>query len=233
MYRVTVSQTTLRTHSLVRSWASFDFILFLSTLAAVGFGVLMVYSASQGIGTNDLSWGNIAVRQAIYAGVGLILMLLATRVEYHLLESFTWPLYLGAVALLGVLFIAALAKPELGIATLGAVRWIQVGPIQVQLSEIVNPVLVLALAKLLCEGERRLRRPQYYLASIVLMGLPAGLVYIQPDLGTALTCVAIWLAMVVAARIPWRYLLATGVLAAPAVWLALNTDYILKEYQRE
>src|SRR4051812_43484173 len=103
MYRVTVSQTTLSGRSLVQRWASFDFTLFLSTLAAVCFGVLMVYSASQGIGSSDLSWSNLAVKQTVFAAAGLVLMLGMTRVEYHLLESFTWPLYLGAVGGLLVL----------------------------------------------------------------------------------------------------------------------------------
>jgi rod shape determining protein RodA len=218
---------------MVRSWMNFDFILFLSTLAAVAFGVLMIYSAAQGIGTSDFSWGNFAVRQGAFATVGLVAMLLITRVEYHLLESFTWPIYVGAVGLLLLLFVAALTKHELGIETLGAVRWIQVGPIQVQPSELAKPVLVLALAKLLSDNEKRLRRPQYYLASIIIMAIPAGLVYLQPDLGTALTCVAIWLGMVIAARVPLRYLLGTVLLTVPLVWIALNTNYILKDYQRE
>jgi rod shape determining protein RodA len=232
MYRVTVSQTTLGSRSLAR-WTGLDFTLFLSTLAAVGFGVLMVYSAAQGIGSTDLSWSNLAVKQMVFAAVGLVLMLGMTRIEYHLLESFTWPLYMGAVALLILLVIANQLGHEAAIKTLGAVRWFQVGPIQVQPSELAKPVLVLALAKLLADNEKRLRRPQYYLASIFLMAVPAALVYEQPDLGTALTCVAIWLAMVVAAKVPLRYLLGTVALAAPVVWIALNTNYILKDYQRE
>jgi rod shape determining protein RodA len=233
MYRVTVSQTTLSSRSLVQRWAGIDLTLFLSTLAAVGFGVLMVYSASQGIGSSDLSWSNLAVKQAVFAATGLLLMLGMTRIEYHLLESFTWPLYLGAIGLLVMLVIASRVGHEAAVETLGAVRWFQLGPIQVQPSELAKPVLVLALAKLLADNEKRLRRPQYYLASILIMAVPTALVYEQPDLGTALACVAIWLAMVVAAKVPLRYLLGTVALAAPVVWLALNTSYILKDYQRE
>ena len=233
MYRVTVSQTTLSSRSLVQRWAGIDLTLFLSTLAAVGFGVLMVYSASQGIGSSDLSWRNLAVKQVVFAAAGLLLMLLMTRVEYQLLESFTWPLYAATVVLLGALVLAAVLKHEAGVSVLGATRWFQIGPIQVQPSEVAKPVLVLALAKLLADSEKRLRRPQYYLASIVIMAVPAGLVYIQPDLGTTLTCAAIWLAMVVAAKVPLRYLIGTVVLAVPLVWVALNTNYLLKDYQRE
>jgi rod shape determining protein RodA len=233
MYRVTVSQTTLSSRSLVQRWAGIDLTLFLSTLAAVGFGVLMVYSASQGIGSSDLSWRNLAVKQVVFAAAGLLLMLLMTRVEYQLLESFTWPLYAATVVLLGALVLAAVLKHEAGVSVLGATRWFQIGPIQVQPSEVAKPVLVLALAKLLADSEKRLRRPQYYLASIVIMAVPAGLVYIQPDLGTTLTCAAIWLAMVVAAKVPLRYLIGTVVLTVPLVWVALNTNYLLKDYQRE
>jgi rod shape determining protein RodA len=233
MYRVTVSQTTLSSRSLVQRWAGIDLTLFLSTLAAVGFGVLMVYSASQGIGSSDLSWRNLAVKQVVFAAAGLLLMLLMTRVEYQLLESFTWPLYAATVVLLGALVLAAVLKHEAGVSVLGATRWFQIGPIQVQPSEVAKPVLVLALAKLLADSEKRLRRPQYYLASIVIMAVPAGLVYIQPDLGTTLTCAAIWLAMVVAAKVPLRYLIGTVILAVPLVWVALNTNYLLKDYQRE
>ena len=233
MYRVTVSQTTLSSRSLVQRWAGIDLTLFLSTLAAVGFGVLMVYSASQGIGSSDFSWRNLAVKQLVFAAAGLLLMLLMTRVEYQLLESFTWPLYAATVVMLGALVLAAVLKHEAGVSVLGATRWFQIGPIQVQPSEVAKPVLVLALAKLLADSEKRLRRPQYYLASIVLMAVPAGLVYVQPDLGTTLTCVAIWLAMVIAAKVPLRYLIGTVVLAVPLVWVALNTNYLLKDYQRE
>ena len=226
MYRVTVSQTTLRTHSMVRSWISFDFILGLSTLAAVAFGVIMVFSASQGLGTSDLSWGDFAVRQAVYASIGLLAMLLMTRVEFHLLESFTWPLYLTGVTLLGGLFLA-------GHTVLGATRWIQLGSQGIQPSEVAKILLVLALAKLLGDNEKRLGKFRFYLASIVIMIIPAGLVYLQPDLGTALTCVAIWLAMVVAARVRLAYLIGTVLVSAPVVWLALNTNDILKDYQRK
>ena len=226
MYRVTVSQTTLRTRSMVRSWISFDFILGLSTLAAVAFGVIMVFSASQGLGTSDLSWGDFAVRQAVYASIGLLAMLLMTRVEFHLLESFTWPLYLTGVTLLGGLFLA-------GHTVLGATRWIQLGSQGIQPSEVAKILLVLALAKLLGDNEKRLGKFRFYLASIVIMIIPAGLVYLQPDLGTALTCVAIWLAMVVAARVRLAYLIGTVLVSAPVVWLALNTNDILKDYQRK
>src|SRR4051812_4919649 len=99
MYRVTVSQTTMSSRSLTRRYATFDYVLFLSTIAAILFGLAMVYSATRGFGSDGLDWSNFTVKQAVYATGGFLLMLLVTQMEYRLLDSFVWPAYVLTVGI--------------------------------------------------------------------------------------------------------------------------------------
>ena len=224
MYRVTASQISLGARTFSRRWSTFDFVLLLATLAACAFGVAMVYSATHGLDPDQLTWDNRAVRQAVFALIGLALMLVLTRVEYHLLASFVWPLYVATLALLGVTAV-------LGVVSGGATRWINLGVLPIQPSEITKLVLVLTLAKYLSDNQKRIDRLSVYLGSLVIAALPIALIFAQPDLGTAFVCGCIWLAMVAAAAIRPLFLAATALLAAPAGWAIWS--YLVHAYPKK
>jgi len=211
MYRVTASQISIGARTFTSRWATFDFILLLSTMAACAFGVLMVYSATHGLGPEPLSWSNLAVQHGFKALIGFVLMLMLTQVEYHMLASFVWPLYAGMVGLLAV-------TTALGHTAGGATRWFKVGDLPVQPSEIAKLVLVLTLAKYLSDNEKRTDRITVYIGSLIIAGIPIALIFSQPDLGTASVCGVIWLVMVVTARLRWLFLAGSVVLGVPAAW---------------
>ncbi|HUS17130.1 MAG TPA: rod shape-determining protein RodA [Chloroflexia bacterium] len=211
MYRVTASQISLGARSFTQRWATFDYVLLLATLAACAFGVVMVYSATNGLVPATISWDNTAARHLFYAVLGVALMLLLTRVEYHMLASFVWPLYGGTVGLLAL-------TSFLGHTAGGATRWIKIGDLPIQPSEIAKLVLALTLAKYLSDNQKRTNKLSVYLGSIVIAALPIGLIFTQPDLTTAVVCCCIWLAMVAAARLRWTFLAGTAVLGAAAGW---------------
>src|SRR5579859_545988 len=215
MYRVTASQISLGARSFTRQWATFDFVLLLATVAACGFGVAMVYSATHGLVPDRITWDNTAVRHTFYALVGFSLMLLLTRVEYHMLASFVWPLYAGTIGLLGITTL-------LGHTSGGATRWLNLGFLPIQPSEMTKLVLALTLAKYLSDNEKRADRLSVYLGSLVIAGVPMALIFSQPDLTTAAVCGCIWLAMVVAARLRCIFLAATGLLGAVGGWAGWN-----------
>jgi len=198
-----------------RSWRNFDALLLGATLLLNAFGVAMIHSATKG--TPGLQ--GFALRQGIFMLVGLALMLMATMVDYHLLEVFAKPLYLLSLALLAGVLI-------LGEITHGSRRWFDLGPILLQPSEIAKICLIVVLAKYL--ADRPGDRFWNFLSSLALMALPAFLIYLEPDLGTAVALLFIWLVMVVmaGARMWHLGLLGTGgVMATPLIWLSLR-DYM-------
>ena len=141
-----------------------------------------------------------------------------------LIDALTNPIYLLGLALLVAVMLA-------GKSTLGSQRWIDLGVFDLQPSEVAKICVVLALARYLADHEDTLDHARHIPVTLIMVGIPAVLIARQPDLGTALTLAAVWVAMVVMAGVPWRYfvvLTAAAVAAAPLLWTR-----VLTEYQRE
>src|SRR5215210_5246642 len=82
-----------------------DLPLVVCTLAAAAVGIIMVFSATKAIVAPGASFNEFALRQAIYAGIGIVLMLIVSRINYRYIESFTLPLYVGTLGLLGLVMV--------------------------------------------------------------------------------------------------------------------------------
>jgi cell division protein FtsW len=156
-------------------------LLVLVTTALVLFGLVMVYSATSG--SAALGNGNpqgYVERQTVYALIGVVLLVVVSRLELERLRALAPPLVVTALVLcLGVLAIGSRIN--------GARRWIAAGPLVFQPSELAKLALVLWLASYLSR-----RQPPRTLQELarpigVLVGLFAVLVLVEPDLGTALT----------------------------------------------
>jgi rod shape determining protein RodA len=129
------------------------------------------------------------------------------------------PIY---VAMLASLSITLLIGQVAG----GSQRWLGAGTVQP--SEPAKILVIIALAKFLADREEQLEKFSTVLVSLVIVGMPMIMIYLQPDLGTALTLIAIWVAMTWMAGIRFRHLLilvAGGVAALPLIWLNLE-DYM-------
>jgi rod shape determining protein RodA len=127
------------------------------------------------------------------------------------------PVYVFVLGLLGAVFVA-------GQVAGGAQRWLGAGAVQP--SELSKILIIVVLAKLLADREERMDQFSTVIVSLGIAALPMILIYLQPDLGTALTFVAIWVAMVWMAGTRFRHLLVLaggGVAALPLVWLNLET----------
>src|SRR2546423_6943299 len=134
-----------------------------------------------------------------------------------------WACYGLSVALLA-------AVPVVGTATKGARRWIGTGAFSVQPSELAKLGLLLVLAHVLTSDRPPGRR---FAAAIGLWAVPTSLVVLQPDLSTAMLLTTLLVAMLILARMPWRYLLPPVVAAVVAAPLAppLLRDYPLERLQ--
>ncbi len=204
-----------------RRWRSFDFTLLGSTLVLVGFGIAMIYSATLGTAMGGWRFDSLPLRQLLYLAVGLVLILMLAALDYRYLDYVWVPLYLLNLALLVlVLFI--------GKETYGAVRWIDLGFFDLQPSEVAKPLLVVTLGCFLARREEKSASLGTFLLSLLHLLPIIALVFIQPDLSTAVVLAAIWLGMVWAAGVRPAYLLGLLLLAIPgsvAAWHFLLADY--------
>ncbi len=170
-----------------RLTARIDWVLLVVVLALIAIGLTMIYSATRAEkGTEKL------VSQVIWVVLGLGLLLLFSCVDYSRWQSL-------AVPLLGVTVVLLLIVLGLGHLVKGAARWIDLGPLHVQPSELLKLALILALSGFLAGREEETEDFGLVLKSLVYMGAPTLLVLAQPDLGTPVLLFLMWLAMTLVA----------------------------------
>ncbi len=189
-----------------------DYALLLGVVGLLLLGLVMVFSASQLAVPGDPSyWFR---RQLVWALLGLVALLVASRVDYHVLRRWAWP-GLAAVVVLLALVLAA------GRTAYGAQRWLHVYFFSFQPSELAKLALVIALARLLAAAGPRVRTLWGGLLPFCgLVGGVLALVLLQNDMGTSLVIGALALAMLFAAG---AGTLRTGglALAAMAAYVAI------------
>ncbi len=183
-------------------------------LALVAIGIVAVYSASAT--TSEVALGDATYylrRQALWAGLGVVTMFLAMRTDPRRLDRIAGPLLVLALVALAVLLVPGVA-PRIK----GAQRWVRIGSVSFQPSELAKLALVLWLAAHLARNAARLgewRRGT--LPAVVPLGLAAFLVLVEPDFGTALFLGAVGVAMTLVGGVPVRRLLLLAVYALPVV----------------
>lgn len=203
---------------LIVKLSQIDWIFCLVLAAIAAAGGLMLYSIAGG------SWSPWAGRHLILFGACFVIMIALATVDVRVWFSLAYPTYAIGLALL-------LAVAVAGHSTLGARRWLDLGPLRIQPSEIIKIGLVLALARFyhgLPADKARLS--WRLLVPAALIAVPAAIVAHQPDLGTALLIVATGGVMMILAGLSLR-LTALGVAGAAAVLPAVFM-FVLKGYQR-
>jgi rod shape determining protein RodA len=203
-----------------RFWKNFDWILFGVVLALLAIGLLVIWSTT--IKATSVAGQSDVWHQAVFVALGCGLGFLAARTDYRTWFKLTPWLY-GAmiVSLVLVLIVSR--------AVLGAQRWISLGFFQFQPSEFAKLVVIVVLAKFFAEHYDRLEQPKYLLMSLAYVAVPVALVMKQPDLGTALVLMVIWLAMALVSRVRKLHLAILGGLALIALPFGLK---LLKPFQR-
>ncbi len=203
----------------------FDLVLLLLAGALVAYGALLIYSASL-----DAYPGGIAglnhpvVKQAAFAIVGLGVTLAVAWLDYRIFGQMAPALYaLALLLLIAVLF--------LGDAAYGSRRWLTLGGIQVQASEVAKLLMIIALARFLADRQLQMTKVSTFLLSLAMAAVPAALVMLEPDMGTAIIFGAIWVGMVLVAGAKLEHVLVlAGFLVTAIPFAALA---VLGDYQRE
>lgn len=205
-------------NNLARLWRNFDFVLMAVTLVLIIYGVLMIRSAT--IGAVDTDLQNRVVRQEQYAVIGIVILLFTAAIDYRLLGALHRYIYLALVVVLGLVV-------GLGVVgAAGAQRWLQVG-IPVQPSELAKILMVIVLGQHLQHQYQKLNKLRTVLISLGYVGVPALLIFIQPNLGITLLVMFTWFVMVWAAGLRTRHILL-GLLVVtillPVIWSNMQ-DY--------
>ncbi len=204
------------------SWRHFDFWLLLIVLALVTIGILMISSATQNSADPDLA--NAARRQALYALIGVIVLILTATIDYRIWYNARHVLYVLSLIFLVITLI--FGSGEIG----GVGRWLDLKVFPVQPAELAKVLLILALAGFLANRTDSIRTMRTLVFSLVYIAIPAILVFVQPNLSTAMVYLFIWLAMVIAAGARGKHLAllaGAGLLMLPVMWLAMA------QYQRD
>ena len=200
---------------------NWSIVVLLTAVAGVGF--LMLYSVAGG----SLSpWAEPQMKRYI---LGLIVMFVVALVPIWIWRNMAFVAYLGAFALL-------IAVEFIGSVGMGAQRWIDLGFMQLQPSELMKIALVMALAAYYdWLPLKKTSRPFWVLLPIVLIILPTGLVLTQPDLGTAILLLIAGGLMMFLAGVHWAYfglVIAAGAAGISTIFKSRGTDWqLLKDYQ--
>jgi rod shape determining protein RodA len=196
-------------------WRSLDPVLLLVSLALSVSGIMAVYVA----GTDGQQ--AYAANQTLGFVVGIVGAIPLALVDYRVWQRYLRPMY----ALIIVMLLAVILA---GAAAGGAQRWIDIGPVQVQPSEFAKLLMVVVLAGYL--AKRPVRENVTFLTALGILAIPALLVFVQPDLGTALVFGAIFVTMTFIGGARLYQLAALAVAAVVAAVLAVKLK-ILEEYQ--
>lgn len=205
----------------MRQYRDFDKTLFAMVLVVLVIGLAAVYSAAHP--RAGFSAENFCMKQAAWMALGLIVFAVVITMSYQRFIDAAYFFY-------AVIIVALVLVLVLGRARLGAQRWFSIGGFAFQPSEFIKIALILALASYVGSHRGGMARFSHFCAALVLLAVPFGLVLIQPDLGTALTLVPVFFAIMFVAKTDLRYLggmILAGFAAMPVFW------HFLREYQKQ
>ena len=195
---------------------SWIYVVLLCALAGVGYAAL--YSAAGG------SPDPYASRQALRFAFGLVMMLAISLVDIRFIARLAWPVYVISVALLVLVL-------RMGHVGKGAQRWIDLGGLQMQPSDLAKIGLILVLASWFHRASNeRVGNPLFLIPPIILVLIPVGLILKEPNLGTAVITAVVGGAVFLGAGVRWwkfALVAAVGGLAAPIAYSHLH------DYQRQ
>jgi cell division protein FtsW len=200
-----------------------DAALLFCVILLVGIGVTMTYSASAVLARERFGDGYFFLKRTLgFAAIGFAGMAATCRFDYARYRRLVYPILIGALVLVGLVFI-----PGIGRTISGATRWIRLGPVAFQPSEFAKVAMILFLSYSLEKKAKSIERFTVgFLPHVLFMGVVAGCILIQKDFGAAATIAAItWFMMFVAGvRLPYLFGMFAAVLPL-AVMLVAGSEY--------
>lgn len=197
-------------------WRYFDLWLVAAVILLTAYGILMIRSAV----TGAPAFEPLPMRQAQFALVGLAVMVVVAAVDYRILTSSHWYIYLGLIAALILVMI---------IGTLGNAsrRWIDLGFVNIQPSEFGRLFMAITFGQYLAERQHRMGSFSNTLLALLYFAVPIGLIFIQPDLGMSIQYIFLWFVLIFIAGLPVTHfaILATVGAIGGAALIPFLADY--------
>jgi rod shape determining protein RodA len=209
-------------------WQQFDFVIVACTLGLILAGVAMIHSATCGSPCAGLlPPSSYALRQGVSAVVGFALLVGISLIDYRFYRIYAFHLFGFAVALLVLVLLIGRGGAD---DDYGSKRWIYLGLFDLQASEVAKLAVLVVLARVLGDKPAGALSFRRLVISLVIVMIPVGLVFVEPDLGSSLSFLMIWITLVLVAGIRWRHallLVVSSLVVSPLVWLGM------KDYMRE
>lgn len=203
---------------------NFDWITFIAVIALSVVGVMTIFSATRQPG--EAVQSTLYVKQIVWLFIGLVGLILFVSFDYIWLSRISLPLYgVGLVLLVVVLII--------GKTGMGAQRWISLGPLRFQPSEFFRLVFIIMLAQYLCLLRGPMAMTQLLKVFFVVVFVPFALLFKQPDLGTAIVVLIIFISMSVSKGLQRKaavLILLIGIVSLPFLGNIMWSG--LKDYQK-
>ena len=199
--------------SLFKLFRNFDFVLIGAIIILCIFSIAMIDSTIAG--NIELQEDNVTLKQTIFLIMSIGVVIAVTLLDYHLWVMIARVLYIFLFFFLGFIFIA-------GDSSFGSQRWIDLGFIAIQPSELAKITIVVVLADFFSQTKNKVNDIRYIILSFLIMIGLVGFIFLQPDLSTSLVLVVIWFALLWSTGLSWRNLsffaiggVSLGVIAYP------------------
>lgn len=191
-----------------------DYVLLISVALLLAIGTVVVFSASANTALRTYGTPyHFMERQLIWSLLGVFVMIVASRIDYWRYDKLIFPLFV-----ISILLLIAVLIPGVGVSILGARRWLGVGSLQIQPSELSKIAVIFMFARLFSLHQDRLH--DFWRGVMPMIGM-AGIVFVlivlEPDLGTTVSVAATFFVMLFVAGTRIRHLLALGSAAIPVL----------------
>ena len=198
-------------------------ITFLSlVLVLLSIGLVMLFSASYAY--SYTYYGNsykFISRQAIFAVIGIGLMLIISKIDYHILKKFSWLIYLGNIGLLIAVLILPPMSDELNVK-----RWIAIGSFSFQPSEIAKFAIIVIFAAWLASNGEKIKKFRYVVWMVFLLGVVCALVVVEPHLSATVLIFVIGIVLLIVGGIKKRWIIGGAGLGIASVLILVFSGII-------
>ncbi len=198
----------------------FDWVLFILTIALTVFGIVMIYSATRTLQSNI----NVIVQSGAMI-IGCVFMLAICFFDYEQLKNLVKPIYIFAVAILILVLLIGTGENEWG-----AKSWIRFGAIGIQPSEFAKVCFIVTFSYHLSKVHDDINKPLTIVGLLLHIGVMLGLIALQPDLGSSMVFMFMFICFMFVAKLSYKYIIpigVTGIASLPFIY-----KYILSDYQQ-
>ena len=199
----------------------YNFRLVFLLLSISGIGILLVGTAKESLRTRQL------------AGVimGLVLMVILSLMDYSWLMNFQWIMY-------GFNIVMLLAVRLFGDSANGAARWIDLGFVRFQPTELSKIIIIIFFAKFFMDHEETLNTFRTIMKSVILLAIPLMLIYLQPDMKNTITIIALFCILIYSAGLSYKIIGGIILITIPLIIIFLSIvvqpdQKLIKDYQRD